>query len=96
MSDAGAGGALDAIKWLLDRGADPNRQDNLGRTPAFNLLQYRAGHFPSESEQDTVDLLTKLKQAGADFQLSSDDGKSARDLSTEKGAPLIEAFFQEL
>ena len=86
----------DSVVWLLDHGADPNRQDNLGRTPAFTLLQYRAGHFPSESEQDTVELLTKLHQAGADFQISSDDGKSARDLSAERGAPLIEAFFQEL
>ncbi len=86
----------DSVVWLLDRGANPNLQDNLGRTPAFNLLQYRSGHFPSESEKDTVELLSRLQQAGADFEISSDDGKSARDLSAEKGAPLIEAFFQEL
>ncbi|MCA9781280.1 MAG: hypothetical protein KC800_31385 [Candidatus Eremiobacteraeota bacterium] len=86
----------ESVFWLLENGADPNLQDNLGRTPAFNLLQYRSGHFPSESEEDTVAMLKTLKQAGADFDIPSDDGKSARSLASEKGKTQIEAFFQGL
>lgn len=81
----------ESVFWLLENGADPNLKDSMGRTPAFNLLQYRSSHFPNVAEQ--VDILERLKDAGANFDLKANGGKSARTLGKEKSSEEIKAFF---
>ena len=51
LSEASAGGALEAITFLLEQGADPNTIGHFGRTPLYRAVF--AGHV------DAVTLLLK-------------------------------------
>jgi ankyrin repeat protein len=64
----------DAVRMLLDRGADPNARQQVGYTPLMGAA--------SAGRADLTDLLL---QRGADPSLLSEDGKTAADLARDHG-----------
>jgi len=65
---------LDAVRLLLDHGADPNARQQVGYTP----LMGAAG----SGRNDLVDLLL---EHGADPSLTAEDGKTAAGVAREHG-----------
>ena len=62
ISEAAAGGANEAIKFLLNGGADPNTIGHFGRTPLYRAVF--AGH---------IDTIKILLEAGADPRIKATD-----------------------
>lgn len=69
-----AGRNVEAVRLLIERGADVNARQQIGYTPLMGAA--------SAGRQDLVRLLL---DHGADRTLLSDDGKSAADIAREHG-----------
>lgn len=65
-------GDFEACRLLLERGADPNQQDELGRTPLMIAIQEGLG---------VSFLADLLVQFGANINLLDQEGDSALDLA---------------
>ncbi|KAL3255786.1 hypothetical protein ABHI18_008043 [Aspergillus niger] len=82
---------LVGLRFLLAHGADKdiNAQDNKGRTPLYYYLETH--YYEPENNQSARHIravvLDVLMKAGADPDIRSVSGKSARDLVVEKGVP---------
>ncbi|PYH67424.1 ankyrin repeat domain-containing protein [Aspergillus vadensis CBS 113365] len=82
---------LVGLRFLLAQGADKdiNAQDNKGRTPLYYYLETH--YYEPETNQSARHIrevvLDVLMKAGADPDIRSVSGKSARDLVIEKGVP---------
>lgn len=74
----------DSVELLLEEEVDVNRTDSLGRTPALLLVMYRSGNFPQETEQDTLAILARLKEKGADMTLSAQDGTTVKSYAEQR------------
>ena len=72
ISEAAAGGANEAIKFLLDGGADPNTIGHFGRTPLYRAVF--AGHT------DTIKILL---EAGADPRIKATDLNQPAQITTD-------------
>jgi len=70
LSEAAAGGAVDAITWLIDKGANPNSVGQFGRTPLYRAAF--AGH---------LDAIAALLNAGADPRIYAEDHNTPADAS---------------
>lgn len=70
LSEAGAGGAVDAINWLIDKGANPNSVGQFGRTPLYRAAF--AGH---------LDAIVALLNAGADPRTYAEDHNTPAEAS---------------
>ncbi len=67
---------LGAVAALITAGANPNSQDNCGRTPL-----HRAFRGSSRNEE----IVYALVDAGADPDIPNNDGKTSRQLARERG-----------
>ena len=87
LSEASAGGALEAISFLLEQGADPNTIGHFGRTPLYRAVF--AGHV------DAVTLLLKgdywislfviyLPLGGGDPRLKATDLNTPSDITSDQ------------
>lgn len=63
----------EAIEFLLERGAKPNVQDNLGRTAMMIAVNYRDTSFPAE---EPTRVLKMLHEAGGDLSMTDNEGNT--------------------
>lgn len=85
-----------AVEFLLDKGADPNQVDSMGRSPALLLVLYRKGKFADEDEKALVEMLGQLKEHGADLQQADQSGKRPADIAADRGYKSMQEFLQGL
>jgi len=71
------------VQWLLEHGANAN-------------YRYSAGYSPllTAAANGRLDIAKLLLAHGADPQATTNDGKSALSLSTERNHPEVAALFQ--
>uniref|UniRef100_A0A1I8H3D4 ANK_REP_REGION domain-containing protein n=3 Tax=Macrostomum lignano TaxID=282301 RepID=A0A1I8H3D4_9PLAT len=70
LSEAASGGDPESVGFLLQRGADPNRRGQFGRTPLYRASF--AGHLAA---------CEQLLGAGADPRIYAEDAQTARDVA---------------
>lgn len=75
----------DAVRLLLDRGADPNARQQVGYTPLMGVA--------GSGREDLVDLLL---DRGADPALVSEDDKTAASIAREHGHDALATRLQAL
>lgn len=78
LSEAANGGHADAIKFLLERGADPNTQGHFMRTPLYRAAF--AGHLEA-----TLALL----ENGADPRIYASDSQTPTDIASSEDVKAI-------
>jgi len=71
---AASAGDVKRVKELLEKGADPNTQDEKGRTPLY-WAAYKG----------RVDVVKLLLERGADPNVKDGDGKTPLDLARAEG-----------
>jgi len=76
----------DAIKILLDHGADPNVRNSQGDTPLICAIKYAGG------KAATVELLVK---AGTNLDIRDNKGKTALDYAKAKGQQAAIAMLEK-
>ncbi|KAI0224680.1 putative IQ motif and ankyrin repeat domain-containing protein [Lamellibrachia satsuma] len=81
LSEAASGGDTDTIKFLADRGADPNTVGQFKRTPLYRAAF--AGHLGA---------CEMLLQFGADPRLLAEDGQTAEHVASQQG---VQTLFKE-
>lgn len=86
----------EAVLLLLEMGADPRREDALGRTAAHTLLLYRFQFRQGETEDSVLALLQALGQHGADLKKADKEGKTPRDLAREGNLKQIQSWLDSL
>ena len=74
LQDAARMSDRNGVQLLLDRGADPNKADENGRTPLHGPAQY--------GETDTVKILL---DRGSDPNIRDDNGDTPINLALERG-----------
>ena len=74
----------ESVDLLLAQNVEVNKTDSMGRTPALLLVMYRSGNFPQETEQNTVEILARLKEKGADLNLSAQDGTTVKSYAEQR------------
>jgi len=62
------------VRMLLDKGADPNAKSQSGSTPLHTVA--------FTGDRASLDLLL---EHGADRAIKNNDGKTAKDIATERG-----------
>src|SRR2546428_1227186 len=72
-TDAGASD-IEIVRMLLDKGADPNAKSQSGSTPLHTVA--------FTGDRASLDLLL---EHGADRAIKNNDGKTAKDIATERG-----------
>jgi ankyrin repeat protein len=65
----------DAIKWLLEHGANPNAMSGWKRTPFFQAVQ----------RDNAIDIIALSLDHGADPTIGAGDGRSAAALAARRG-----------
>ena len=83
----------DAVEFLLERGADPNVQDNLGRTAMMIAVTYRDGDFP---EEDPVSIVKMLHEAGGDLTVAAKDGSTVSAIEQRNNNTPIISYLEQL
>ena len=83
----------DAVEFLLERGADPNVQDNLGRTAMMIAVTYRDGDFP---EEDPVSIVKMLHEAGGDLTVAAKDGSTVSAIAQRNNITPIISYLEQL
>ncbi|KAK2170227.1 hypothetical protein NP493_1134g01036 [Ridgeia piscesae] len=81
LSEAASGGDTDTIKFLTDRGADPNTVGQFKRTPLYRAAF--AGHLGA---------CQMLLQYGADPRVLAEDGQSAEQVASQ---PSVQTLLRE-
>ncbi|MEO0806373.1 MAG: ankyrin repeat domain-containing protein [Cyanobacteria bacterium J06643_4] len=80
---------LAAIRFLLENEADPNLQDDLGRTAMVVAVLYR-------DEEEVLPVLDMLQAAGGDFSIAADNGDTASAIATSKNNKSVIDFLREI
>ena len=83
LTAAVTAGHTEIVRWLLERGLDPNYRYGPGYTPL--LAAAANGH---------LDILKLLLSHGADPHATANDGKSALAIATERNHPDIADFLR--
>jgi ankyrin repeat protein len=86
LGAAAAGGHIEAMRLLLERGADPNQKDTGGRT----VLMLAAGAFPPNAA--SVRFVLEL---GGDIQARDDAGRTALDWALTLGETEISGLLRK-
>jgi uncharacterized protein len=81
LTAAVAAGRTETVKWLLERGLDPNYRYGAGYTPL--LTAAANGH---------LEIIKLLLAHGADAHASTNDGKTAVALASERNHPQVADF----
>ena len=82
---------VEAVVWfpqasvlaLMELGADPKREDSLGRNPVHTMLLYRLEHVPEEKEEGLVTLLEAMLARGVDLAKASNNGDTPDSLARQ-------------
>jgi hypothetical protein len=85
----------EAVLLLLDSGADPNREDTLGRTAAHTLLLYRFEFRSGETEDNVLEILRALGEYGADLKKPNREGKTPLDLAQSSGLKSVAGWLSK-
>lgn len=83
LTAAVAAGRTETVRWLLERGLDPNYRYGPGYTPL--LTAAANGH---------LEIVKLLLSHGADPDATSDDGKSPLAFATERNHPPVADFLR--
>lgn len=73
LSEAANGGSVETIRFLLDKGADPNSKGQFGRTPLYRAAF--AGH---------LEACQVLLQNGADPRIYASDSQTPQQIASQK------------
>lgn len=81
---------VEAARFLLERGANPNARDSAGRTPLLLSIDVEGdgatlGTLRNEQGAPKVELTALLLQHGADPNIKANDGRSPLDLAERYG-----------
>lgn len=79
------GGRVEAVKLLLDAGADPNKVDNHGNGPLWTAVL-------TAPQAARAELIAVLLTAGADPDRKNRHGRSPREMAVTIGHGLEEPF----
>lgn len=71
LSEAAAGGQVDAVSWLLAKGAHPNSLGEFSRTPIWRACFL--GHAP---------VVSLLLEGGGDPRIASESGEAAKNVAS--------------
>lgn len=94
MMDASAGLYPDAVKRLIDEGADINIQDQYGETPLMKALRQPASHS-LESMRPLEETIVVLLDAGADIDITNKRGVDTTTLAVATGNLAVVKLFNE-
>ena len=86
LGAAAAGGHIEAMRLLLERGADPNQKDTGGRT----VLMMAAGAFPPNAA-----VVRFVLELGGDLQARDDAGRTALDWALTLGETEISGLLRK-
>ena len=75
----------DAVAFLLERGADVNLKDKVGRT----ALHFACKRSPDPPEPGRVEIIKLLLEHGADRHARTDRGQTPLDYAKESGVVAI-------
>jgi len=71
---AAAAGSLDAVRFLIRAGADPNRKAPYGKTALTMAIEYFTPNHGKGNENDFETVVRELITAGADINVHDDNG----------------------
>lgn len=94
LADAVVWFGKDSVLLLLEQGADPKRQDKLGRTAVHTMLAYRLMNRPEDGEKGVIALLTSLESHGADLHQAATDGQSPLKIAENNGLKEVAAWLK--
>jgi ankyrin repeat protein len=80
------------IQFLLETGADPNVQDNLGETPLTKIVK-SAPYSPSTGDAVVLDVFGLLLDKGADVKIRDKQGKTALQMGLTHHNKTISDYF---
>ena len=80
------------IQFLLERGADPNVQDNLGETPLTKIVK-SAAYSPGKSDAVVLEVFGFLLDKGADVKIKDKQGKTALQMGLTHHNKTISDYF---
>lgn len=95
LSDAAIAFPAESLFFLLEKGADPNQRDSLGRTPSLCLVLYRTGELLPGGEDEMITLLKEMEESGADLALADHSGATPLSVAQEWKFRALIAFLQK-
>lgn len=80
LMEAATWNSKEIVEFLLQKGANPNLIDRYGRTALMLAMLYR-----ENGEEDVLEITKILIAGGTDMTIKNTDGKTAREIATDRG-----------
>jgi ankyrin repeat protein len=92
---AAKAGAEGVLKFLLEKGGNPNHRALNGDTPLISAATYARGAVTDRQHQVALRIVERLIEAGADPNARNNDGKTALSIVKDAESPLVANYLKE-